>query len=54
MANVRLQLRGECSETLLMGKTALLLTSGSGESGREKRAGVRYKNPTEPGSGAVK
>ena len=36
MASVPLQLREECSETLLMGKTALLLTPGSGESGREK------------------
>ena len=36
MANVCLQLRGECSETLLTVKTALLLTSGSGESAEEK------------------
>lgn len=54
MANMHLQLRGECSETLRMGKTAPFLASGSGESGREKNAGVRYKSPAEPGGGAVK
>lgn len=54
MVNVHRWLRGECSETLLVGKTALILILGRGESEGENGAGETYERCRELGSGAAK